>query len=52
MVIDQKLAILGFKQITNFQYNVGNCLFDAIPFLKNNSITPILTQINFMFHIQ
>jgi hypothetical protein len=32
MEIDQEFTKLGFKQITNFQYNVGDYLFDAIPF--------------------
>jgi hypothetical protein len=35
MEIDQELAKLGFKRITNFQYNVGDRLFDAIPYLLN-----------------
>jgi hypothetical protein len=52
MEIDQELAKLGFKWITNFQYNVGDYLFDAIFYLLEYSITSNLIQINFMFHLQ
>jgi hypothetical protein len=34
MEIDQELAKLGFKQITNFLYSVGDCLFDVTYLLK------------------
>jgi hypothetical protein len=39
MEIDQEWAKLGFKQITNFQYSVGDCLFDVIAYLLKYSIT-------------
>ncbi len=52
MEIDQELAKLGLKRITNFQYNVEICLFDAIVYLLKCSITSNLIQMNFMFHLQ
>jgi hypothetical protein len=39
MEIDQELTKLGFKKITNFQYSVGDCLFDAIVYLLKYLIT-------------
>jgi len=51
MEIDQKLTKLGFKWITNFQYNFGDCLLHAIIYLLRYSITSILIWMNFMFHL-
>jgi hypothetical protein len=51
MEIDQNLAKLGFKRIIHFQYNFGDCLFDAIIYLLKYSITSILIWMNFMFHL-
>jgi hypothetical protein len=39
MEIDLELAKLGLKQITNFQYSVGDCLCDAIVYLLKYLIT-------------
>jgi hypothetical protein len=52
MEFDQELVKLGFKQIINFQYNVGDCLFDVITYLLKYSITLNSIQMNFMFDLQ
>ncbi len=52
MEIDLELAKLGLKQITNFQYSVGDCLFDAIVYLLKYLITSNSIWMNFMFQFQ
>jgi hypothetical protein len=52
MEINQELTKLGLKQITNFQYNVGDCLFDAIVYLLKYLIISNSIRMNFMFHFQ
>jgi len=44
MEIDQELAKLGLKQITNFQYNVRDYLFDVVSFFKKYSLTSNLIE--------
>jgi len=46
MNIDIELAKVGFKWIINFNYNVGNCLVDAIAYLETSK----KIQENSMFH--
>ncbi len=52
MEIDQELAELGLKQIINFQYSVGDCLFDAIVYLLKYLITSNSIWMNLMFQFQ
>ncbi len=46
MNINIELAKGGFKWIINFNYNVGNCLVDAIAYLETSKEI----QENSMFH--
>jgi hypothetical protein len=41
MDIDKNLNKVGLDIITKFQYNIGDCLFDAIVYLLYYSITSI-----------
>ncbi len=52
MDIDIKSKKVGLKQINNFYYNVGDCLFDAIIYLLKYSIRFRMTQKNSMSHLQ
>lgn len=52
MNIDIELAKLGFKWIINFNYNVGDCLFDAIMYsLKYKMISKEIWENN-MFRLK
>jgi hypothetical protein len=42
MAIDVELEKVGLKRIINFQYNVGDCLFDAIAYLLKYSISFVM----------
>lgn len=44
MNIDFELAKVGLKQATNFYYNVGYCLFEAIAYLLRYSNSSINIQ--------
>jgi hypothetical protein len=39
MNINIELAKHGLQQVQNFEYKVGNCLFDSIAYLLNYSIS-------------
>jgi hypothetical protein len=39
MDINIELGKVGLKQTINFQYNVGDCLFEAIAYLLKYFIT-------------
>jgi len=44
MDIDKNLNKVGLDIITKFQYNIGDCLFDAIVYLLYYSMTSIIIQ--------
>jgi hypothetical protein len=51
MDIDIKLNKVGLQIIMNFHYNVGDCLFDVISYLLNNSLTSSIVQQNCMAYL-
>jgi hypothetical protein len=44
MDVDIELEKNGLKWIIHFQYNVGDCLFDAVTYLLNYSIRSKMIQ--------
>jgi hypothetical protein len=52
MDIDKNLNKVGLDIITKFQYNIGDCLFDAILYLLYYSMTSITIRENNMAYLQ
>jgi hypothetical protein len=52
MDIDIELEKVGFKRIINFQYNVSDCLFDAITYLLKYSISSRMIQQNSISYLK
>jgi hypothetical protein len=46
------LGKVGLKWINNFQYNVGDCLFDVITYLSKDSISFKMIWKNNMTHLK
>jgi hypothetical protein len=52
MNINIELTKHGLQQVQNFEYKVGNCLFDSIAYLLNYSIISELIWKNNMCYLQ
>jgi len=52
MNIDIELAKHGLQQVQNFEYKVGDCLFDSITYLLKYSINSKLIQKNNTCYLQ
>ncbi len=52
MNIDIELAKHELQKVQNFEHKVGDCLFDAIAYLLNSSISSKLIQKNSMCYLQ
>jgi hypothetical protein len=52
MNINIKLAKHNLQQVLNFEYKVGDCLFDSITYLLNYSTSSKLIQKNNMCYLQ
>ncbi len=50
--VDIELGNFGLKWIINFQYNVGECLFDLIAYLSKYSINSRMLWKNSMSHLK
>jgi len=51
MNIDIELAKHGLQQVQNFEYKIGDYLFDSITYLLNYSISSQLIQKNNMCYL-
>jgi len=50
--VDIEFGKVGLKRIINFQYNVGDCLFDVITYLSKYSISFRMIWNNCMSHLK